>query len=75
MAGDIALKAIFGKPEMPDLRGLKAAGTERRAHKSTFQRLVDCIVRKAAPGPAPEPGLKQAPPYNDTVLKTEGEPP
>ncbi len=24
MAGDIAPKAIFGKPEMPDLRGLKA---------------------------------------------------
>ena len=61
MAGDIAPRGIFGKLEMPDLRGFRLTGTERSRDKSTFQRLVDRICRRPPPRVWMEPGLKQPP--------------
>jgi hypothetical protein len=74
MALDIAPRAFFGKPEMPDLRALKA-DREFAAVTLTgcFNGLLTAFRESPRAGDLRNPALSTAP-HNRSITKTGGMP-
>jgi hypothetical protein len=62
MGVDIAPRAIFGKPEMPELRAFGAdRGEAAAALTACFNGLLTAFRKCPLAEPLPEPGLKHRP--------------